>query len=129
MTQILYTTRARDILREIDALKSLRDRKTRHGRKWHILNDQIKRLYKKANNIAANAINQIVSRITNGVDAVVVEALSIKGMTAHGGNYKRTMNRTMRENRLGEFRRRLAQRCEREGIPLYGVATKHTSQT
>ncbi|MXX21371.1 MAG: hypothetical protein F4Y82_05520 [Cenarchaeum sp. SB0665_bin_23] len=123
---MLYTTRARDILREIDALKRLRDRKKKSGWKWCMIHDQI---YRKANNIAANTINQTVSRITSGVDAVVAEALSIKGMTTHGGNHKRNMNRTMRENCLGEFRRRLAQRCEGEGITLYGVAAKHISQT
>ncbi len=97
----IHDTRHRRILREIDALKSLRDRKTRHGRKWHILNDQIKRLYRKANNIAANTINQTIVQITNGVDAVVAESLSVKDMTTHGGNYKRHMNRSMRENHVG----------------------------
>ncbi len=39
------------------------------------------------------------------------------------------MNRAIRENRLGEFLRKLAQRCEREGIPLCGVMANYTSQT
>ncbi len=125
----IHNTRHRIILREIDALKSLRDRKVRHGRKWHILNDQIKRLYRKADGIAVNTINQTVSRVVQGVDAVIAEILSIQDMTAHGGNYKRHMNRSMRENRLGEFLRKLAQRCEREDIPLYGVMAAYTSQT
>ncbi len=125
----IHNTRHRAILREIDALKSLRDRKTRHGRKWHILNDQIKRLYRKANNIAANTINQTIAQITNGVDAVVVESLSVKDMTTHGGNYKRAMNRSMRENRVGEFLRKLAQWCEMHNIPLLGASAKYTSQT
>ena len=121
----IHNTRHRIILREIDALKSLRDHKVRHGRKWHILNDQIKRLYRKADGIAVNTINQTVLRIVQGADAVIVEILSIQDMTAHGGNYKRAM----RENQLGEFLRKLAQRCEREGIPLCGVMAKYTSQT
>ena len=128
-TNAVHNTRHRDILREIDALKSLRDRKTRHGRKWHILNDQIKRLYGKANNIAANTINQTIAQITNGVDAVVVESLSVKDMTTHGGNYKRHMNRSMRENHVGEFLRKLAQWCEMHNIPLLGASAKYTSQT
>ena len=125
----IHNTRHRAILREIDALKSLRDHKTRHGRKWHILNDQIKRLYRKANNIAANTINQTIAQITNGVDAVVVESLSVKDMTTHGGNYKRAMNRSMRENHVGEFLRKLAQWCEMHNIPLLGASAKYTSQT
>ena len=125
----IHNTRHRAILLEIDALKSLRDHKVRHGRKWGVLNDQIKQLYRKADGIAVNTINQTVSRIVQGVDAVIAEILSIKDMTTHGGNYKRAMNRSMRENRLGEFLRKLAQRCEREGIPLYGVMAKYTSQT
>ncbi len=125
----IHNTRHRAILREIDALKILRDRKTRHGRKWHILNDQIKRLYRKANNIAANTINQTIAQITNGVGAVVVESLSVKDMTTHGGNYKRAMNRSMRENRVGEFLRKLAQWCEIHNIPLLGASAKYTSQT
>ncbi|MXY61060.1 MAG: transposase [Cenarchaeum sp. SB0665_bin_23] len=125
-TNAVHNTRHIDILREIDALKRLRDHKKKGGLKWCIINYQIDR---KANNIATNTINQTVSRIASGVDAVAVESLSIKGMTAHGGNYKRRMNRTMRENRLGEFLRKLAQRCERAGILLYGVVAKHTNQT
>ncbi len=125
----IHNTRHRAILREIDALKSLRDRKVRHGRKWCVLNDQIKRLYRKANNIAANTINQTVARIASGVDAVVVESLSVKDMTTHGGNYKRAMNRTMRENRVGEFLRKLAQWCDIHNIPLLGASAKYTSQT
>ncbi len=99
----IHNTRHRIILREIDALKSLRDHKVRHGRKWHILNDQIKRLYRKADSIAVNTINQTVSRIVQGADAVIAEILSIQDMTAHGGNYKRAMNRAMRENQLVNF--------------------------
>ncbi len=126
---IIHNTRHREILREIDALKSLRDHKVRHGRKWHILNDQIKQLYRKTDGIAVNTINQTVSCIVQGADAIIAEILSIQDMTTHGGNYKRHMNRSMRENRLGEFLRKLAQRCEREGIPLCGVMAKYTSQT
>ncbi len=125
----IHNTRHRAILREIDALKNLRDHKVRHGRKWCVLNDQIKRLYRKANNIAANTINQTIAQITNGVDAVVVESLSVKDMTTHGGNYKRAMNRSMRENRVGEFLRKLAQWCEMHNIPLLGASAKYTSQT
>ncbi|MYB29859.1 MAG: transposase [Cenarchaeum sp. SB0663_bin_5] len=125
----IHNTRHRAILREIDALKNLRDHKVRHGRKWHVLNDQIKRLYRKADGIAVNTINQTVSRVVQGTDAVIAEILSIQDMTAHGGNYKKHMNRSMRENRLGEFLRKLAQRCEKEGIPLCGVMANYTSQT
>ncbi|MXY61626.1 MAG: hypothetical protein F4Y82_05910, partial [Cenarchaeum sp. SB0665_bin_23] len=62
--------------------------------------------------IAANTINQTIAQITNGIDAVVVESLSVKDMTTHGGNYKRHMKRSMRENHVGEFLRKLAQWCE-----------------
>ncbi len=125
----IHNTRHRTILREIDALKSLRDRRQKHGRKWCMLNDQIKRLYRKANNIAANTLNQTVARIASGVDAVVVESLSVKDMTTHGGNYKRAMNRAMRENRVGEFLRKLVQWCDIHNIPLLGASAKYTSQT
>ncbi|MYB29507.1 MAG: transposase [Cenarchaeum sp. SB0663_bin_5] len=125
----IHNTRHREILREIDALKSIRDHKVRHGRKWCVLNYQIKQLYRKADGIAVNTINQTVSYIVQGADAIIAEILSIQDMTTHGGNYKRAMNRSMRENRLGEFLRKLAQRCEREGIPLCGVMAKYTSQT
>ncbi len=63
---IIHNTRHRTILREIDALKSLRDRHKRHGRKWCMIHDQIKRLYRKADGIAVNTINQTVSRIVRG---------------------------------------------------------------
>ncbi|MXZ93144.1 MAG: transposase [Cenarchaeum sp. SB0661_bin_35] len=59
----------------------------------------------------------------------MVESLSVKDMTAHGGNYKRHMNRSIREIHIGEFLRKLAQWCEMHNIPLLGASAKYTSQT
>ncbi len=56
-------------------------------------------------------MNRIVHVITKGVDKVVVENLSVTGMTAHGENRKRTMNRMMCDNRAGTFLHKLKQKC------------------
>ncbi len=46
-------------------------------------------------------------------------------MTSHGGNHKITMNLSMRENRVGEFRRKVVQKCEALGIELVAVPAKY----
>ncbi len=73
-------------------------------------------------------MNRIVHAITKSVDKVVLEDLSPKSMTSHGGNHKRTMNRSMRENWVGEFRRRVEQKCEALGIELVAVPAKYTRE-
>ncbi len=74
-------------------------------------------------------MNRIVHAVTKGADKVVLENLSPKAMTSYGRNHKRTMNRSMRENRVGEFRRKVVQKCEALGIELVAVPAKYTSQT
>ncbi len=71
-------------------------------------------------------MNRVVHAVTKGVDKVVLEDLSPKAVTSHGGNHKITMNRSMRENRVGEFRRKAVQKCEALGIELASVPAKYT---
>ena len=125
----VHDTTHKAILREIDALKSLRDRRNKGGRSWSRINKKIRRLQAKANNVAGNTINQTVAKVTAGVDAVAVERLSVKGMTAHGGNHKRGMNRSMRENRAGAFLAKLGTKCLMRGVDLVEVSAKNTSTT
>ena len=119
----------RGLLFEIRALKSLRDRHTKGGRRWSRLNKKIRRLQVKANRVADDSVNQTVAKVVKGTDKVAVEHLNIKAMTAHGGNYKRTMNRSMRSNRVGEFMMKLKNKCEWEGVILDEAPAPYTSQT
>lgn len=125
----IHDTAHKGVLREIYALRSLRDRHNKGGRRWSRINKKIRRLQSKADGLATNTINQTVATVTKGVDAVAVEHLSIKGMTAHGGNRKRAMNRSMRENRTGAFLARLGAKCRMRGVDLVEVPARHTSQT
>ncbi len=71
-------------------------------------------------------MNRVVHAVTKGVDKVVLEDLSPISMTSHGGNMKRGINRTMRENRVGEFRRKVVQKCDALGIELVAVPARYT---
>ena len=50
-------------------------------------------------------------------------------MTAHGGNHKRSMNRSVRESSVGRFLRKVGERCERDDIIHDEAPALHTSQT
>lgn len=79
--------------------------------------------------MATNAINQTVNDICTGVDVIGGEDIGPKDMTRHGGNRKRNINRPMRENRVGEFKRKICQKSEDRNIELEDVSPKYTSQT
>ena len=127
--ECMYDTRHKPVLREIDRLKSERDRKRRGGRKWTEVVRKIKRLQEKTNNIATDTINQSATKITDGVDAVIVEDLHVKSMTTHGGNRKRRLNRSMRENRAGTFLAKLETKSGMKGVEVKKVDPRNTSIT
>ena len=116
------------ILREIDCLKSIRDRKKKGRKSWNKITKRIKTLQKKARRIAGNAINQGVMCILNGIKYLILENIHIKSMTAHGGNKKRGINRTMRRSNAGKFRRVLEEKAKALGITIIYVNAKNTSQ-
>ena len=119
----------RKLLFEIRALKSVRDRHPKGGRRWRRLNKKIRHLQAKANRVAGNSVNQAVAETVRGADRVVVEGVSTKSMTARGGSRKRGMNRSMRESHQGEFLRKVEQKCELEGRGLAKAPAPYTSQT
>ena len=116
------------ILREIDCLKSIRDRKKKGRKSWNKITKRIKTLQKKARRIAGNAINQGVIRILNGIKYLILENIHIKSMTTHGGNKKRGINRTMRRSNAGKFRRVLEEKAKELGITIIYVNATNTSQ-
>ena len=119
----------RHLLFEIRALKSVRDRHPKGGRRWQRLNKKVGRLQTKASRIAYNSVNQAVAKTVKGADRVVIEGISTKSMTARGGNRKRGMNRSMAESRQGEFLRKVEQKCVLEGRGLDRAPATYTSQT
>ena len=119
----------RGLLFEIRALKSLRDRHTKGGRRWSRINKKIRRLQAKANRVADDSINQAVAKVVGGADRVVVENVSPKEMTVRGGNRKKGMNRSMHESGVGKFLRKVEAVCGREGVSLDAAPAAYTSQT
>ncbi len=125
----VHDTVHKPILCEIDALKSIRDRCPKGGRKWSKTNKKIRRLYKRVDGLATNTINQAVSAITKGADVVVAEGMSVKDITTRGGNRKKNINRPMRENRAGGFLHKLDAKCSMTGREMVKVNPAYTSQT
>lgn len=119
----------RRLLFELRALKGLRDRCHKGGRRWQRLNKKVRRLQAKANRVGENSVNQAVARTVKGADVVVVEGVDVKAMTAAGGNHKKNINRPMRESRAGEFLKKVDQKCWSEGRGLVEAPAQHTSQT
>jgi len=59
---------------------------------------------------------------------VAVENLLIKNLTAHGGNHKRGLNRSILEQNWGQFIQQLAYKAESAGGKLVKVDPKNTTQ-
>ena len=127
--EAIYNTIHKIILREIYALISVRDRHAKGRHKWLEIDKQIRILRRLVDGLATNTINQTINEICKDVDVVGIEILRVRDMTTHGGNRKKGMNWSMRANRVGEFLRKLVQKCIELGIILEAVPAKHTSQT
>lgn len=67
------------ILKEVYAMKSLRDRHTKDGRWWSRLNKKIRRLQAKANRVANNSVKQAVAKVVGGADRVSLRGYPPRG--------------------------------------------------
>ena len=68
------------------------------------------------------------SIVRNHGKHIAVEDLKIKNMTAHGGNHKRGLNRSILEQNWGQFTEQLSYKAESAGGWLVKVDPKNTTQ-
>jgi putative transposase len=86
--------------KEINKLKSRRDKLKKHSRNWKRVNKTIKQLYVVKTNKVKDFLHKVSKRISNIYDIVVVEDLSLKKMSE---SKVIGLNRELRNSQLGNF--------------------------
>ena len=137
---------------EISRLLSKRSKVKKHGRKWAELTRKVKRLLAYQQNVKTDCIRQTVSEELKSAKTVVVENLNITSMLTKvkssgiiplnklhrqtapkkGNNPKRNggrgLRRAVQNASLGMVKDWITHYCLKNGITLYTVNPKYTSQ-
>ena len=133
---------------DISHLLSKRSRLKRNGRKWAKLTRKIKRLLKRQQNVKTDCIRQTISKEMKGAKTVVIENLNVASMLAkvksswivpkkgqpkqtpkHGRKRgSRGLRRAVQNASLGMVKDWITYYCLKNGITLYVVNPKYTSQ-
>ena len=111
----------------IREMQSQRDRKQKGSHAWLKLDKEVRIKREKASRIAKNARLQGAAWIVKGVLYVIVEGISVKVMTAHGGNRKRRLNDMLRLAGIGGFRGQIIRDAARRGACVVLVDAKDSS--
>lgn len=80
--------------------------------------------YHRLSNQRLNFIHQTTSTIISNAALISTEALDIKNMTAHGGNYKKGLNREILNTTPGAFFNLLKCKAEEAGVEWVEVPTR-----
>jgi putative transposase len=124
----------RKILRAHQAL----DRKTKHSRNWLKQGLKLRKLYQKTKDVRLDFLHKTSSEITRAHAVVVLENLRVSVMTRSaagslknpgtGVRRKAGLNRSIRRQGWGEFRRQLEYKQLWNGGQVIAINPKHTSQ-
>jgi putative transposase len=76
-------------------------------------------------------LHQASARIVGSASLIATESLNVKGMTSHGGSYKRGLNRSILDTSPGKFFMLLEYKAADAGIPYVEISARQTkpSQT
>ena len=133
---------------DINRLLSKRSRLKRNGRKWSKITRKIKRLLQYQQNVKTDYIRQTVSAELKGAKTVVIENLNVASMLAkvkasgivpkkrqskqtpkHGKKRgSRGLRRAVQNASLGMVKDWITHYCLKNGITLYIINPKYTSQ-
>ncbi len=133
---------------DISRLLSKRSRLKRNGRKWTKITRKIRRLLKRQQNVKTDCIRQTVSAELKGAKTVVIENLNVASMLAKVKNSgivpkkgqpkqtstrgrkrgSRGLRRAVQNASLGMVKDWITHYCLKNGITLYVINPKYTSQ-
>ncbi len=117
----------RHMLLELDRLKQLQrdcSRKKRGSRNWSKAKQKIAALHAKIARKRHEFLHQTSARIVKENSLIAVEKLSIKGMTANGGKWKKGLNREVLSTAPGAFHGMLKYKAEEAGTRYIEVPTR-----
>jgi len=100
---------------ELDRLKQLQrdcSRKKRGSRNWSKAKQKVAALHVKIARKRHEFLHQTSARIVKENSLIAVEKLSIKGMTANGGKWKKGLNREVLSTAPGAFHGMLKYKAE-----------------
>ncbi len=116
-----------------------RERSTRLQRRLSTAKKGSHNRYKKKQSLAKeayrvaerqrNAVHRTTTDLVKRQRHFAVEDLKIKNMTAHGGNHKRGLNRSILEQQRGTFIQQLTYKAESAGGSVVKVNPRNTSKT
>ncbi len=116
-----------------------RERSTRLQRRLSTAKKGSHNRYKKKQSLAKeayrvaerqrNAVHRTTTDLVKRQRHFAVEDLKIKNMTAHGGNHKRGLNRSILEQQWGTFIQQLTYTAESAGGSVVKVNPRNTSKT
>jgi putative transposase len=85
---------------------------------------KLARCHERLANQRDNFLHQTSARIVSESRIVATEALNIKSMTAHGGAYKKGLNRSILDTSPGKFFELLESKAADAGIPYIEIPTR-----
>jgi putative transposase len=99
-------------------------RKKRGSKKRAKAKLKLIRCHEKLANQRDDFLHQTSARIIREARIVATEALNIKAMTAHGGAYKKGLNRSILDTSPGKFFELLESKAADAGIPYLEIPTR-----
>ena len=115
------------LAREVRALQSWRDAKTKGCHAWLAINKRMRTKRGKSNRVARNARLQGSARVVRGVLAIILEGINVRAMMARGGNRKRRLNDMLQLAGAGGFRDHIIRNAARRGAYVILVDAKNSS--
>ena len=123
------TSKYEKLAREISALKGRMSKMIRGSGRHQKAAKRLRQMYKDLQNRQRHAERILAATIADDSTVeVVMERLSIGGMTRRGGARKRGFNRRFRFARLYGLKQAVARRCEKTGAALMQINPRYTSQ-
>ena len=126
-TVLILTLREADTMRKIAKLHAQMDRCKKNSCKYRRLRDEMSSIYKKLNNRQVDKLRHFNNKLFDKCDRVIFEAMNLQAMTAHGGNRKKELNKSVRQSKPGAVRADSATRAPAHSVQHDEINQKHTS--
>jgi putative transposase len=85
---------------------------------------KVAKLHSQVANARKEFMHQMTAKIVKSSSLIAVEQLNVKGMSSHGGSYKKGLNREILSAAPGMFHQMLKYKAEEAGIEWVSIATR-----
>lgn len=117
------------MMSQINYLKKKMSKMIRGSRRHQRTRRKLRMLWISLSNTRRHAERILAKQIVSGnTREIIMERLSVKGMTKRGGNYKTGFNRRFRFARTYHTRQAIRRACEKQNVRVTEVNPRYTSQ-